>query len=64
MQEAATRPVQSCERIAPPARPPACPVCAGVLVPLRGFDRCARCQFTFCAACEPAAGDDFAGRPG
>jgi hypothetical protein len=61
MQEAASRPVQACEPTPAPARPPACPICAGVLVPLRGFSRCARCRFTVCAGCEPAA-DDFACR--
>jgi hypothetical protein len=33
-------------------RLPQCPVCAGVLVPLRGFFRCSRCYFSLCVSCE------------
>jgi hypothetical protein len=29
-----------------------CPVCAGVLVPLGSFSRCARCGFSLCVGCE------------
>jgi hypothetical protein len=33
-------------------RDPACPVCSGVLVPLRGLYRCSRCSFSLCVGCE------------
>jgi hypothetical protein len=33
--------------------PAHCPVCNGVLIPLRGNYRCARCYFSLCAGCEP-----------
>jgi hypothetical protein len=41
---------------------PTCPLCTGVLIPLRGFWRCVRCRFTLCEECEggpagPACGD-------
>jgi hypothetical protein len=32
---------------------PACPVCGGVLVPMRSAWRCSRCYFSLCAGCEP-----------
>ncbi len=35
-----------------PLAQPACPICAGPLVPLRDFCRCMRCQHIFCDACE------------
>jgi hypothetical protein len=35
----------------------ACPVCSGLLVPLRGSVRCARCGFTFCEGCEGGMAD-------
>jgi hypothetical protein len=34
-------------------RQPCCPVCNGVLVPLRDQYRCSRCFFTLCVGCEP-----------
>ena len=40
------------EKPASQARP-GCPACGGTLVPLRGQVRCARCQWTMCAGCEP-----------
>ncbi len=46
------------EKTAAPVRP-SCPVCGGVLVPLRGAFRCSRCLLTLCVACEAApAGDN------
>ncbi len=44
---------ESSEKTTPPTRPN-CPVCGGVLVPLRGAFRCSRCLLTLCAACEAA----------
>ncbi|MBY0232593.1 MAG: hypothetical protein K2W96_25210 [Gemmataceae bacterium] len=41
-----------------PALRPACPVCGGVLSPLRGLVRCGRCQWTMCAGCEALPGGD------
>ncbi len=43
-------------------RPPQCPVCSGLLIPLRNVYRCARCCYSICAGCEggesfPPAGD-------
>jgi hypothetical protein len=35
-----------------PAVSPACPICSGALVPVRGFARCSRCSFTLCQGCE------------
>jgi hypothetical protein len=35
-----------------PSGPPPCPVCAGLLVPLRDQYRCSRCFFSFCVGCE------------
>jgi hypothetical protein len=35
---------------------PPCPVCAGRLVPLRGFFRCSRCYFSICVGCEGVSG--------
>jgi hypothetical protein len=32
---------------------PLCPVCGGVLVPMRTAWRCSRCYFSLCAGCEP-----------
>ncbi len=32
---------------------PPCPVCGGVLVPLRSTWRCLRCHYSLCAGCEP-----------
>jgi hypothetical protein len=29
-----------------------CPVCAGALIPLGSFSRCARCGFSLCVGCE------------
>jgi hypothetical protein len=55
MHEAAACPVDASKPA--PARPPACPVCSGPLVPLRGFARCARCFYTLCDGCDPA-GDE------
>jgi hypothetical protein len=33
-------------------RGPHCPICTGVLVPLREAYRCSRCFFTLCFGCE------------
>jgi hypothetical protein len=38
---------------------PACPVCSGMLIVLRGLFRCARCGYCTCSSCE-GAGPDFA----
>jgi hypothetical protein len=43
-------------------RPPQCPVCSGLLIPLRNAYRCAQCFYSICATCEgaesyPPAGD-------
>ncbi len=29
-----------------------CPMCQGQLLILRGFSRCARCQFVLCESCD------------
>jgi hypothetical protein len=43
--------------IAPKAnRPPQCPICGGVLILLRSFWRCPRCQYRICEECD-GAGD-------
>lgn len=34
---------------------PACPVCSGPMVELRGMSRCARCYFVVCLSCEGEA---------
>jgi hypothetical protein len=34
--------------------PPRCPVCGGKLAQMRGMDRCTRCYFCVCVACEGA----------
>lgn len=33
-------------------RRPTCPLCNGVLIPLRESYRCSRCQFMLCKECE------------
>ncbi len=47
---------QACEEkgrgTAPERTQPLCPVCSGLLVPLRGTYRCARCYFSLCVGCE------------
>jgi hypothetical protein len=45
-----------------PSLPPAeallqCPLCAGVLIPVREGYRCLRCKYVFCVGCEAAAAD-------
>jgi hypothetical protein len=43
------------------ARPDAqqlCPACGGLLIPLRGFGRCARCGLSLCESCEGGAPED------
>ncbi len=49
---------QACLTCVPPATSggPACPMCGGGLVPLRGAWRCSRCYFALCAGCEPGVG--------
>jgi hypothetical protein len=42
----------SCTTSATTSAPP-CPVCGGVLVPMRDAWRCSRCYFSLCAGCEP-----------
>jgi hypothetical protein len=37
---------------------PRCPACGGLLLPLRGFWRCARCQYRLCEECEATPADD------
>ncbi len=39
-------------RDSPRIEEPACPVCEGPLIPLRGTVRCSRCYFSFCQGCE------------
>jgi hypothetical protein len=39
---------------------PQCPVCSGLLVPLRDTYRCSRCLFAACVQCE---GDTAAAEP-
>lgn len=34
--------------------PVSCPLCSGVLTPLRDCLRCVRCSFSICTGCEPA----------
>jgi hypothetical protein len=52
----------ACEYEAPVTRmTPQCPMCGGVLVPLRGQWRCSRCYFMLCAGCEPGLGHDGSG---
>ena len=34
------------------SRPPACPVCGGVLTEARNLWRCTRCSYTLCEGCE------------
>jgi len=36
----------------PVSYPAPCPVCNGLLIPLRGHYRCARCCYSFCIGCE------------
>ena len=50
--------IQSCE--VPRTKAQACPVCGGVLVPLRGQWRCSRCQFSLCVGCEVGLGQESA----
>jgi hypothetical protein len=37
---------------------PACPVCSGLLITLRGLFRCTRCGYSLCCGCE-GGGPDF-----
>ena len=39
-------------------RQPHCPVCSGLLIPLRGYYRCCRCSLCLCAGCEASEAPD------
>jgi hypothetical protein len=41
---------------------PSCPVCGGVLLPLRGTCRCTRCAFSLCVGCDGTDLSDLSDR--
>ena len=49
--------MQATERATIPNLRPACPMCGGILSPLRGMVRCGRCQWAMCAGCEAVPGN-------
>jgi hypothetical protein len=54
---ASSRPALSDAR--PPSPPrPACPLCNGTLIELRGLLRCSRCYFTLCEGCGGGTAED------
>ena len=56
----ACSPADPAKDATPAAGLPCCPVCNGLLVPLRGSYRCVRCLFTLCVGCEAADATDSA----
>jgi hypothetical protein len=49
------------DRREPPPRP-ACPLCNGTLIELRGVLRCSRCCFSLCEGCGGGTAEEFAAR--
>jgi len=50
------RPEQPVNQLEDAKQGPSCPVCGGQCIGLRGFWRCARCNYRICEECEGAEG--------
>jgi hypothetical protein len=48
------------EQVPPAPARPACPLCNGTLIELRGLLRCSRCYFTLCEGCNGGTAQDSA----
>ena len=49
-------PERSADRVPAPRAQLLCPVCNGLLIPVRGACRCSRCYFSLCVGCEGESG--------